>query len=76
MECKSKKSDRKSQEPYGFTHRWDVKLNATKEQELNKENLIDTDNSVLVTYHRLSGEVSGRRGKRVNCMVMEELPGW
>ena len=42
--AKQNKSDRKSQEPYYFTHMWDVTLKAT-----NEPNLIDTDNSTVVT---------------------------
>ena len=39
-ECHAKqnKSDRKRQESYDFTHMWDLKLKATKEQTRKKPN--------------------------------------
>ena len=44
-------SDRKRQEPYGLTHVCDIKLKATNEQTKKKtrQELIDTDNSMVVT---------------------------
>ena len=40
----SKMSDRKSKEPYGFTHMWNAKLKATNEQtkHANKNSQVQT----------------------------------
>ena len=47
--AKWNKWGRKSQEPYDFTHMWDIKMNATNEQirKTKKQKLIDTDNSMV-----------------------------
>ena len=56
------KSDRNSEEPYSFTHKWEIKLKAGNEQtsQTNKQKLTDTHNSVVVT----GGNGSGGDSKR------------
>ena len=53
--AKKNKSNKKSQEPYDFTHICDIKQKAT-----NKK-LIDTDNSMAVTRGK-EGWEEGKRG--------------
>ena len=53
--AKQNKSARKSQEPYDFTHKWDIKLKATKEQTRKQTKTMDTDNSMVVTRGKQVG---------------------
>ena len=56
--------DRKSQEPYDFTHLWDIKLKATNEHtKTNKQKLIDSDNSTVVTKGKGKYRVKGVKYK-------------
>ena len=51
----SKISQKKSLEPYDFTHMWDIKLEATNEQD--KQKLMDSHNNLVVTIGK--GEMKG-----------------
>ena len=46
-DTKRNKLEEKCQEPYYFTHRWDIKVKATN--KTNKQKLIDTHNTMVVT---------------------------
>ena len=57
-------SDRKGQEPYDFTHMWDIKQKSTNEHSKNK--LIDTDNNMVVTRREgESGEDEEGKGGQI-----------
>ena len=62
--AKWNKSDRKCWEPYDFTHMQHITLKATNEtNEQDKQRLMDTDNSSVVTKGKRRGEVDkGKNG--------------
>ena len=55
--AKQNKSDKKNQEPYDFTHMWNIKLKAKNEQtrEINKKNS-QTHNNMVFTRGRKIGD--------------------